>query len=115
MAIRLMRSSSGNDKSQFTSFAIQELDIESRIGTQQAYNLLNHLFGSLSDGVHGMVGAEAVVRQDGLVQLNGELWRARSSGGEELVVGEHVLVEKVEDDLRLVVGLAATATGEEPH
>jgi len=66
-------------------------------------------------GVHGMVGAEAVVRQDGLVQLNGELWRARSSGGEELVVGEHVLVEKVEDDLRLIVGLASTATGEEPH
>ena len=61
-----------------------------------------------------MVGTEAVVRRDGLVQVNGELWRARSSDGEELVTGEHVRVENVEDDLRLVVGLLSTPNGEEP-
>ena len=49
-------------------------------------------------------GNEAVVRRDGLVQVNGELWRARSAGGEQLVPGEHVRVEEVEEDLRLVVG-----------
>ncbi|HJR94793.1 MAG TPA: nodulation protein NfeD [Gaiellaceae bacterium] len=65
-------------------------------------------------GVHGMVGNEAVVRQDGLVQVNGELWRARSAGGNQLVPGEHVRVEKVEEDLRLVVGSLSTPTGEEP-
>jgi membrane-bound serine protease (ClpP class) len=65
-------------------------------------------------GVHGMVGNEAVVRHDGLVQVNGELWRARSAGGEQLVPGEHVRVEEVEEDLRLVVGSLSTPTGEEP-
>jgi membrane-bound serine protease (ClpP class) len=65
-------------------------------------------------GVHGMVGNEAVVRRDGLVQVNGELWRARSAGGEQLVPGEHVRVEEVEEDLRLVVGSLSTPTGEEP-
>ena len=61
-----------------------------------------------------MVGNEAVVRHDGLVQVNGELWRARSAGGEQLVPGEHVRVEEVEEDLRLVVGSLSTPTGEEP-
>jgi membrane-bound serine protease (ClpP class) len=65
-------------------------------------------------GVHGMVGHEAVVRRDGLVQVNGELWRARRTGGEELVPGEHVRIEEVEEDLRLVVGSMSTPTGEEP-
>jgi len=65
-------------------------------------------------GVHGMVGNEAVVRGDGMVQLNGELWRARSAGGEALVAGDHVRVEEVEEDLRLVVGSVSTPTGEEP-
>jgi len=66
-------------------------------------------------GVQGMVGNEAVVRQDGMVQLNGELWRARSSEGAALIPGEHVRVEEVEDDLRLVVGSMSTPTREEPH
>jgi membrane protein implicated in regulation of membrane protease activity len=66
-------------------------------------------------GVQGMVGNEAVVRQDGMVQLNGELWRARSSEGAALIPGEHVRVEEVEDDLRLVVGSMSTPTWEEPH
>jgi membrane-bound serine protease (ClpP class) len=55
-------------------------------------------------GVHGLVGAEAVVKRDGLVLLNGELWRARMDDDSPLPPGEHVQVERVEDDLRLVVG-----------
>ena len=65
-------------------------------------------------GVHGMVGNEAVVRGNGMVQVNGELWRARSAGGETLVPGEHVRIEEVEEDLRLVVGFMSTPTGKEP-
>jgi membrane-bound serine protease (ClpP class) len=65
-------------------------------------------------GVHGMVGHEAVVRGGGLVQVNGELWRARSAGGEDLVAGQHVRIEEVEEDLRLVVGSKPPPTGEEP-
>jgi membrane protein implicated in regulation of membrane protease activity len=64
--------------------------------------------------VHGMVGHEAVVRGGGLVQVNGELWRARSAGGEDLVAGQHVRIEEVEEDLRLVVGSKPPPTGEEP-
>jgi membrane protein implicated in regulation of membrane protease activity len=51
-----------------------------------------------------MVGHDGVVRRDGMVQINGELWRARASDGAPLVPGEHVRVEQVEEDLRLVVG-----------
>ena len=65
-------------------------------------------------GVQGMVGNEAVVRAGGWVQVNGELWRARSAEGDELVPGEHVRIEEVEDDLRLVVGSVSTTTKEEP-
>ena len=32
-------------------------------------------------GVQGMVGDEAVVRREGMVQVNGELWRARTVDG----------------------------------
>jgi membrane-bound serine protease (ClpP class) len=55
-------------------------------------------------GVHGLVGAEGVVRGDGLVAVMGELWRARSNDETPLVRGERVRVVQVEDDLRLVVG-----------
>ena len=65
-------------------------------------------------GVHGLVGGEGVVRRNGLVSLNGELWRASSDDGVPLVPGERVRVEKVEDDLRLVVGSLSSPTGEEP-
>jgi membrane-bound serine protease (ClpP class) len=65
-------------------------------------------------GVHGLVGGEGVVRRDGLVQVNGELWRAQTGDGSPLVPGEHVRIERVEDDLRLVVGSVASSTGEEP-
>jgi len=54
-------------------------------------------------GVHGLVGGEGIVRRDGLVAVNGELWRARAEDESPLVPGEHIRVEKVEDDLRLVV------------
>ena len=64
-------------------------------------------------GVHGMVGNEAVVRRDGMVQLNGELWRARNAAGDALVPGERVRVEGVEDDLRLVVGSMSAAKEKE--
>jgi len=65
-------------------------------------------------GTQGLVGHEAVVRRDEQVQVNGELWRARSTDGSPLVPGEHVRVELVEEDLRLVVGSMASTSGEEP-
>jgi membrane-bound serine protease (ClpP class) len=65
-------------------------------------------------GVHGLVGNEGVVRRDGLVAVNGELWRASTEGEEPLVPGQHVRVERVEDDLRLVVGSVPSPTREEP-
>jgi membrane protein implicated in regulation of membrane protease activity len=65
-------------------------------------------------GVHGLVGGEGVVRRDGLVSLNGELWRASRDDGAPLVSGERVRVQKVEEDLRLVVGSRSSPTGEEP-
>ena len=63
-------------------------------------------------GVHGLVGGEGIVRRDGLIALNGELWRAERGDGSPLVPGEHVRVEKVEDDLRLVVGSMSSPTRE---
>jgi membrane-bound serine protease (ClpP class) len=65
-------------------------------------------------GVQGMVGHEGVVRRDGMVLVDGELWRARTSDGEPLAAGEHVRVEEIEDDLRLVVGSVSTPNREEP-
>jgi membrane-bound serine protease (ClpP class) len=65
-------------------------------------------------GMQEMVGHEGVVRQDDMVLVNGELWRARASDGEPLVRGEQVRIEEVEDDLRLVVGSVSQANREEP-
>jgi membrane-bound serine protease (ClpP class) len=65
-------------------------------------------------GVQGMVGHEGVVRRNGMVLVDGELWRARTSDGEPLVTGEHVRIEEVEEDLRLVVGSMSQANREEP-
>ena len=59
-------------------------------------------------GVGKLVGSEAVVKRDGWVSVNGELWRARTSDGRPLVPGEHVRVEAVEDGLELVVGSPQT-------
>jgi membrane-bound serine protease (ClpP class) len=55
-------------------------------------------------GVGLLVGEEAEVRQAGLVALNGELWRANSDDGSQLVPGERVVVEAVGEDLVLTVG-----------
>ncbi len=65
-------------------------------------------------GSHGLVGMEGIVKRNGLVSVNGELWRASASAGAPLVHGEHVRVERVEDDLRLVVGSIPTPTEELP-
>ena len=64
-------------------------------------------------GVQGLVGHDAVVRRDGMVQINGELWRARAIDGGPLVAGDHVRVEQIGDDLRLVVGSRASPEPEE--
>jgi membrane-bound serine protease (ClpP class) len=63
-------------------------------------------------GAHGLVGAEGTVKRDGLVQLNGELWRAHTKDGSMLVPGQHVRVEGVESDLRLVVGSESSPSEE---
>jgi membrane-bound serine protease (ClpP class) len=63
-------------------------------------------------GAQHLVGGEGVVRRDGLVFLNGELWRAHTDDESPLVPGEHVRVERVEEDLRLVVG-SVSASSEE--
>jgi membrane-bound serine protease (ClpP class) len=53
-----------------------------------------------SVGVQEIVGMEGVVREGGLVYVNGELWQARS--GETLLPGERVRVEAI-DGLHLRV------------
>jgi membrane-bound serine protease (ClpP class) len=65
-------------------------------------------------GAYHLIGTEGVVRREGLVFVNGELWRARTADGSVLSPGEHVRVEEVEDDLRLVVGSIAHPSEEEP-
>jgi membrane-bound serine protease (ClpP class) len=49
-----------------------------------------------------VVGANGIVRREGMVFVNGELWRARTEDGEPLQSGEEVEVEGV-DGLELVV------------
>jgi membrane-bound serine protease (ClpP class) len=63
-------------------------------------------------GASKLVGAEGIVKRDGLVLLNGELWRAHTADGSDLVPGDHVRVEEVEEDLRLVVGSVESPTEE---
>jgi membrane-bound serine protease (ClpP class) len=55
-------------------------------------------------GTQELIGGEGVVRREGLVFLNGELWRAHTADDSPLVPGEHVRVEEIDDELRLVVG-----------
>jgi membrane-bound serine protease (ClpP class) len=57
-------------------------------------------------GVNTVVGAQGVVRRDGFVFVNGELWRARSETGQPLRTGDPVEVESVEG-LELVVKQSA--------
>ena len=51
-----------------------------------------------------LVGEEGEVRRDGLVAVNGELWRARRADGSPLPRSGHVTIENIDDDLVLVVG-----------
>jgi membrane-bound serine protease (ClpP class) len=53
-------------------------------------------------GVHNVVGAQGVVRGNGMVFVNGELWRARADNGQPLRSGDRVVVEGV-DGLELRV------------
>jgi membrane-bound serine protease (ClpP class) len=56
-------------------------------------------------GSHRLVGTTAQVRGNGLVFVDGELWRARRADGAPLETGDRVRVESVEQDaLQLVVG-----------
>jgi membrane-bound serine protease (ClpP class) len=49
-----------------------------------------------------MVGAEGIVRGDGLVAVHGELWQASTDDGSPLEPGQHVLIDDVQG-LRLKV------------
>ena len=61
-------------------------------------------------GTHRLVGESGVVRGDGLVFVEGELWRARRTDGGAFVPGERVRVETVrEDALELVVSAPEVA------
>ena len=55
-------------------------------------------------GINRLIGQQVSVRADGLVAVNGELWRARRADG--LAVSRHgrIIVESVDDGLVLVVG-----------
>ena len=65
-------------------------------------------------GITHLVGDEGVVRRDGMVFVNGELWRARSADGSPLVTGERVRVEGIEEGLQLLVGSRETPKEKEP-
>jgi membrane-bound serine protease (ClpP class) len=65
-------------------------------------------------GTTHLVGDEGIVRRDGMVFVNGELWRARSADGSPLVTGERVRVEGIEEGLRLLVGSRETSKEKEP-
>jgi membrane-bound serine protease (ClpP class) len=65
-------------------------------------------------GVHGLVGEQGVVRDEGLVFVNGELWRAHRADGGPLELGDRVGVEGVlEDGLELVVAPVADQRAED--
>jgi membrane-bound serine protease (ClpP class) len=55
-------------------------------------------------GVSHLVGEEGIVRHGGYVLVAGELWRARADDGKRLHLGDTVVVERLEDDLELIVG-----------
>ena len=67
----------------------------------------------VSVGVQGLVGDEGVVRREGMVSLNGELWRAHREDGSPLLPGDRVTVERVEEGLQLVVGSTMPPNEEE--
>ena len=64
--------------------------------------------------MHSLVGEHGVVRDDGLVFVNGELWRAHRADGEALELGDDVAVEGVDEDgLELVVAPGAERRAED--
>ena len=64
-------------------------------------------------GTQSLVGDAGVVRREGMVQVNGELWRAHTEDGSPLVPGDHVRIERVVDGLQLVVGSPVPPNKEE--
>lgn len=62
-------------------------------------------------GADTLVGEQAEVRRDGLVAVNGELWRARRADGGMLPRGDRVRIESVGEDLVLVVGSSNQTEG----
>ena len=64
-------------------------------------------------GTTHLYGSEGVVRRNGMVFVNGELWRAHTADGTPLVPGERVRIEGVEDGLQLLVGSNPTPTEKE--
>ena len=54
-------------------------------------------------GTSSLAGTHGIVRRGGLVSVRGELWQARTSDGAPLATGDDVVVEDVEEGLRLVV------------
>jgi membrane-bound serine protease (ClpP class) len=64
-------------------------------------------------GTSHLVGDEGVVRRDGMVFVNGELWRARSADGSPLITGARVRIEGIDEGLRLLVGSRETSEGKE--
>ena len=54
-------------------------------------------------GAHTLVGERAVVRPDGHVLVQGELWSIRSAGGAAPVPGDHIQVTAIDESLALVV------------
>jgi membrane-bound serine protease (ClpP class) len=63
-------------------------------------------------GLTSMVGSTGVVRRDGYVLAHGELWRARSLDGAELIPGERVEVEGVDGLVLDVRALRSESAGE---
>ena len=55
-----------------------------------------------------VIGGEGVVRRDGMVSVDGELWHAHRADGAPLVPGEHVVVQSLVDGLELVVTPSTT-------
>src|SRR5687768_8461565 len=49
-------------------------------------------------GTHRLIGEPAQVRGEGLVFVDGQLWRARTADGSPLHLGDHVRVESVQQE-----------------
>lgn len=54
-------------------------------------------------GAHTLIGERAVVRSDGHIHVQGELWRVRSAAGPAPLPGDRVEVTAIDETLALVV------------